>query len=104
MLSAEIAGLTAIATKTAQAVAQSRNRLNRFMVTSFFKKLVCPTGCLKTSIKPSAKACGVLESAAYSAIGEHLQEPHNAGSQTQAQFFNSLSKPHGPGYRILGER
>jgi hypothetical protein len=33
-----------------------------------------------------------LESAAYSAIGEHLQKPHNAGSRPQAQFFNTLLK------------
>jgi len=31
-----------------------------------------------------------LESAAYSAIGEHLQKPHNAGSRPQVQFFNTL--------------
>jgi hypothetical protein len=31
-----------------------------------------------------------LESAAYSAICEHLQEPHNAGSRPQARFFNTL--------------
>jgi len=31
-----------------------------------------------------------LESAAYSAIGEHLQKPHNAGSRPQARFFNTL--------------
>jgi hypothetical protein len=36
---------------------------------------------LKNNIRPSTTACGVLESAAYSAIGEHLQKPHNAGSQ-----------------------
>jgi hypothetical protein len=45
---------------------------------------------LKTSIRPSAKACGVLESAAYSAISEHYQKPHNAGSRPQARFFNTL--------------
>jgi hypothetical protein len=33
-----------------------------------------------------------LESAAYSAIGEHLQKPHNAGSRREARFFNSLLK------------
>jgi hypothetical protein len=48
------------------------------------------TGCRKTSIRPSAKACGVLESAAYSLICEHLQKPHNAGSRPQALFFNTL--------------
>jgi hypothetical protein len=37
-----------------------------------------------------SQACGVLESAADSAICEHLQEPHNAGSQPQARFFNTL--------------
>jgi hypothetical protein len=31
-----------------------------------------------------------LESAAYSAIGEHLQKPHNAGSRREARFFNTL--------------
>ena len=50
-------------------------------------------GCLKTSIRPSAKACGVLESAAYAVICEHLQKPHNTGSRPQAQFFNTLLKP-----------
>jgi hypothetical protein len=34
--------------------------------------------------------CGVLESAAYSKICEHLQEPHNAGSWPEARFFNTL--------------
>jgi hypothetical protein len=48
------------------------------------------TGCSKTSIRPSAKACGVLQSAAYSAIDEHLQKPHNAGSRREARFFNTL--------------
>jgi len=48
-------------------------------------------GGLKTSIRPSAKACGDLESAAYSKICEHLQEPHNAGSRREARFFNTLS-------------
>jgi hypothetical protein len=33
-----------------------------------------------------------LESAAYSAIGEHLQKLHNAGSRREAQFFNTLLK------------
>jgi hypothetical protein len=33
-----------------------------------------------------------LESAAYSAIGEHLQKPHNAGSRREARFFNTLVK------------
>jgi hypothetical protein len=46
-------------------------------------------GC-KASIRPSAKACGVLESAAYASICEHFQKPHNAGSRPQAQFFNTL--------------
>jgi hypothetical protein len=36
-----------------------------------------------------------LESAAYSAIGEHLQEPHNAGSWPQARLFNTLHKKAG---------
>jgi hypothetical protein len=31
-----------------------------------------------------------LESAAYSAICEHLQKLHNAGSRPEALFFNSL--------------
>jgi len=31
-----------------------------------------------------------LESAAYSKICEHLQEPHNAGSSPEARFFNTL--------------
>jgi hypothetical protein len=38
-------------------------------------------GCLETSIMPSAKACGDLESAAHSSICEHLQKPHNEGSR-----------------------
>jgi hypothetical protein len=36
--------------------------------------------------------CGVLESAAYSTICEHLQKPHNAGSRHAARFFNTLLK------------
>jgi hypothetical protein len=35
-----------------------------------------------------------LESAAYSAIGEHLQKPHNAGSRREALFFNTLINGH----------
>jgi hypothetical protein len=31
-----------------------------------------------------------LENAAYSAIGEHLQKPHNAGARREARFFNTL--------------
>jgi hypothetical protein len=45
---------------------------------------------LKTSIRPSAKAHGDLESAAYSKICEHLQEPHNAGLRREARFFYTL--------------
>jgi hypothetical protein len=39
---------------------------------------------------PSAKARGVLESAAYLRVCEHLQKPRNAGSRLQTKFFNSL--------------
>jgi hypothetical protein len=42
---------------------------------------------LKNKHQAVSKACGVLESAAYAAIGEHLQKPHNAGSRREAQFF-----------------
>jgi hypothetical protein len=35
-----------------------------------------------------------LESAAYSAIGEHLQKPHNAGSRREVLFFNALTNGH----------
>jgi hypothetical protein len=38
----------------------------------------------------AGKACGALESAAYSAICEHLQKPHNAGLRREAWFFNTL--------------
>jgi hypothetical protein len=31
-----------------------------------------------------------LESSAYSAIGEHLQKPHTAGSRREARFFITL--------------
>ena len=41
--------------------------------------------------------CGVLKSAAYSGIGEHLQQPHNAGSRREAQFFYTLLKEAGTG-------
>jgi hypothetical protein len=40
----------------------------------------------------AGKACGVLETAAYSTIGEHLQKPHNDGSRPQTQFFNTPLK------------
>jgi hypothetical protein len=52
-----------------------------------------------------------LESATYSVICEHLQKPHNAGSRSQAQFFNILLKPAWgaiptpgvpPNYRLTG--
>jgi hypothetical protein len=58
------------------------------MSLSPFRK--CFTGGLKTSIRPSAKARGVLENAAYRQIGEHLQKPRNAGSRPEARFFNPL--------------
>jgi hypothetical protein len=38
----------------------------------------------------SAKACGVLQSAAYSFRCERLPKPHNAASRREAQFFNTL--------------
>jgi len=42
------------------------------------------------SIGVFAQASGVLESGAYSRIGEHFQKPRNAGSRPEAPFFNSL--------------
>jgi hypothetical protein len=66
------------------------------------------TGCLKTSIGPSAKAdirlrleaqnkvrpnpTGFqLRASSFQPIAcEHLQKPHNAGSRPAARFFNTL--------------
>jgi len=45
---------------------------------------------LKNKHQAVSQGGGVLESAAYSAIGEHLQKLHNAGSRREAQFFNTL--------------
>jgi PAS domain S-box-containing protein len=49
------------------------------------------SGSGQRGLQPSAKACGDLERAAFSTIGEHYQEPQNAGSQPETPFFPSLS-------------
>jgi hypothetical protein len=43
-----------------------------------------------------------LESAAYASICEHLQKPHNAGSQREARFFNTLIEASGNYMRFGG--
>jgi hypothetical protein len=57
-----------------------------------FRSEVGSYKALKTDIGPSAQARGVFKSGVSSPIGEHFQEPRNAGSRSQVPFFNSLPK------------